>query len=95
MPGYRKTIFFFAMKLSFLLLLFGCFLGVTAKTTQTDINKRGVVADNGKIVLHQVCNSERGNAEISSLKKVVEMLKERWDKNEAKGKGATCWLIYL
>ena len=83
------------MKSSSLLILVGCFLGVTAKTTQTDMNKRVAVADNGKIVLHQVCNSESGNADISSLKKVVEMLKERWDKNEAKGKGVTCWLIYL
>ena len=83
------------MKSSSLLILAGCFLGVTAKTSQTDMNKPVAVADDGKIVLHQVCNSERDNAEISSLKKVVEMLKERLDKNEAKGKGATCWLIYL
>ena len=83
------------MKASSLLLLAGCFLGVTAKTTQTDMSKRGAVTDNGKIVVHQVCNSEKNSAEVSSLKKAVEMLKAGLDKNGAKGKGAICWLIYL
>ena len=63
------------MKSSFLLSLAGCFLGIAAKTTQTDVKKR-VSVDDGKIVLHQVCtNSGMDSAEVSSLKKAVEMLK--------------------
>lgn len=71
------------MKSSSLLLLASCFLGATAKATQTDMKKR-VAVDDGKIVLHQVCNSGMDNTEVSSLKKAVEMIKERLDKNEAK-----------
>ena len=72
------------------LLLAGCFLAVAVKTTQTDTNKP---VDDGKIVLHQVCNSGRDNVEVSLLKKALEMLKERLDEFEAKGKGAICLLI--
>ena len=83
------------MKSSSLLLLASCFLGtLAAKTTQTD-TKKPVPVDDGKIVMHQVCNSGGDDAQVSSLRKEVEMLKERLDKNEAKGKGAICWLIYL
>lgn len=92
--GYYTIIFFFNMKSSSLLLLASCFLGATAKATQTDMKKR-VAVDDGKIVLHQVCNSGMDNTEVSSLKKAVEMIKERLDKNEAKGKGAICWFINL
>lgn len=80
------------MKSSSILVLVGCFLAAAAKTTQIDMNKR-VAVDDGKIVLHQVCNSERDNVEVSSLKKAVEMLKERLEKNEAKGKGTIYWLV--
>ena len=61
------------MKSSFILLLAGCFLGrVAAKAIQTDTNK--LVDDNGKIVLHQIFNPGTAKAEISSLRKEVEML---------------------
>ena len=81
---------FFEMKSSSLLLLAGCFLGtVAAKTSQNDTNEHAPDYD-GKILIHQVCNSGKDNAEISSLKKAVERLKERLDKNEAKGKGTIC-----
>lgn len=76
------------------LLLAGCFIGTAvAKSSQTDINKP-VAVDDGKIVLHQIFNSGTAKAEISSLKKEVEMLRkdvtQLLDKNEAKGKRAIC-----
>ena len=78
------------MKSSAFLLLASYFLGtVTAKTIQADTNKP-VPVDDGKIVMHQVCNPGTVNADVSSLKKEVEMLRkeliQRLDKSEAKGK---------
>ena len=82
-----STIFFLAV----------FFLGtVAAKTMQTDVSKRsqGSVND-GKIVMHQLCNSGMAKAEVSSLKREVEMLRkeltQRLDKNETEGK----WVIDL
>lgn len=69
---------------------------VAAKTTQSDVSKpsQGSVND-GKIVMHQLCNSGMAKAEVSSLKKEVEMLRkvltQRLDKNGTKGK----WEILL
>ena len=58
--------------------------------------KKQVSVDDGKIVLHRVCtNSGMDSAEVSSLKKEVEMLKERLEKNEAKGKGVICCRVNL
>jgi len=83
------------MKSSSPLLLVSCILGtVGAKTPQTD-TKNLVPVDDGKIVIHQACNSGGNDAEVSSLRKEVEMLKERLDKDKAKGKKAFCWVIYL
>jgi len=82
------------MKSSFFFLLAGCFLGrVAAKTTQTDTTKQ---FDDSKIVLHQIFHPGAANckAEISSLRKEVEMLRKDLThllaKNESKGKGAIC-----
>ena len=76
------------MKSSFFLLLVGCFLSTIA---QTDTNKP---VDDGKIVLHQIFNPGTAKAEISLLKKEVEMLRkdltQLLDKNKTKGKGAIC-----
>jgi len=76
------------------LLLAGCFIGTAvAKSSQTDANKP-VAVDDGKIVLHQIFNSGTAKAEMSSLKKEVEMLRkdvaQLLDKYEAKGKRAIC-----
>ena len=84
--GNRRTSFAFDMKSSYFLLLASCILGTLA---QTDAKKL-VPVDDGRIVMHQVCNSGTDDAEISSLKKEVETLKERMDKDEAKGKKAIC-----
>jgi len=87
------------MKSSFFLLLAGCFLGiVAAKTTQTDTNKQ---VHDSKIVLHQIFHPGAVNckAEISSLRKEIEMLRKDLThlltKNETKGKGAICELVNL
>ena len=77
-------------------LLAGFLLGtVAAKATQTaDVSKpsKGSV-NGGKFEVHQLCNSGKTTkAEISSLKKEVEMLRkdltqrcQRLDKNGTKG----------
>lgn len=68
------------------LLLAGCFIGTAVAKSSS--------VDDGKIVLHQIFNSGTAKAEISSLKKEVEMLRkdvtQLLDKNEAKGKRAIC-----
>lgn len=68
------------------LLLAGCFIGMAVAKSSS--------VDDGKIVLHQIFNSGTAKAEISSLKKEVEMLRkdvtQLLDKNEAKGKRAIC-----
>ena len=62
---------------------------IASKPTQTDANKPGPV-DDGKIVLHQIFNAGTARAEISSLRKEVEKLRNDLthllDKNETKGK---------
>ena len=81
------------MKLSGAIFLVVSFLlgTVTAKTTQTDVSKpsQGSVND-GKIEVHQICNWGAAKAEVSSLKKEVEMLRkdltQRFDRIEQKGK---------
>ena len=78
------------MKSSLFLLLTTFFVGiVAAQPIQTDANKQ-LHVDDGRIVMHQTCNPGTGNAEVSSLKKEVEMLRkevtQRLDKSEAKGK---------
>ena len=77
--------------LSEVFVLAGFFLGtVASKTTQTDVIKpsQGSVND-GKIEVHQLCNSGGAKAEVSSLKNEVEMLRkeltQRLDKNGTKG----------
>ena len=79
------------------LILAGCFIGTAvAKSSQADASKP-VAVDDGKIVLHQIFNSGTAKAEISSLKKEVDILRkdltQLLDKNEDKGKRAICWLI--
>ena len=68
------------------------FLGtVASKTTQTVVGKpsHGSVND-GKIEVHQLCNSGAAKADVSSLKNEVEMLRKeltpRLDKNGTQGK---------
>ena len=81
------------MKLSGAIFLVVSFLlgTVTAKTTQTDVSKpsQGSVND-GKIEVHQICNWGAAKAEVSSLKKEVEMLEKdltrRFDRIQQKGK---------
>ena len=88
-----QTIFLVDMKLSGAVFLLVSFLlgTVTAKTTQTDVSKpsQGSVND-GKIEVHQICNWGSAKAEVSSLKKEVEMLRkdltQRFDRIEQKGK---------
>jgi len=74
-------------------LLAGCFIGTVAKSSQTAASKP-VPVDDGKIVLHQIFNPGTAKAEISSLKKEVEMLRKDMtqllDKYEAKGKRVIC-----
>ena len=75
------------MKLSSVLFLAGFFLGsFAAETTQTGAGKPspGSVSD-GKIVMHQVCNSGPSNVEISSLKKELKMLRKELNKNGTRG----------
>ena len=76
------------------MLVAGCFIGsAVAKSSQTDASKP-VPVDDGKIVLHQIFNAGTAKAEMSSLKKEVEMLRKDMtqllDKYEAKGKIAIC-----
>ena len=81
------------MKLSGAIFLVVSFLfgTVAAKTMQTDVSKpsQGSVND-GKIEVHQICNWGSAKAEVSSLKKEVEMLRkdltQRFDRIEQKGK---------
>ncbi|KAJ7388172.1 hypothetical protein OS493_039424, partial [Desmophyllum pertusum] len=70
------------MKSSSILLLTVLFLGsLAAKIAQTsakavsDANKSTQAGD-GKIVIHQDCNSGPSNEEVSKLKKEVEMLRK-------------------
>ena len=75
------------MKLSLVLFLAGFFLGsFAAESIQTDVGKPspGSVSD-GKIVMHQLCNSGPSNVEISSLKKELEMLRKELIKNGTRG----------
>ncbi|KAL9960060.1 hypothetical protein ACROYT_G033461 [Oculina patagonica] len=78
------------MKLRSVLFLAGLFLGsIAAKTTQTGASKpsQGLAGD-GKIVMHQLCNSGPSNVEISSLKKELKELRKElnrpYDKNGTK-----------
>ena len=73
------------------LLLAGFFLGSLAtNSTKTNASKpaQGSLGD-GKIVVHQLCNSGPSNVEISSLKKELKMLRKElnrpFDKNGTKG----------
>ena len=83
--------YFVEMKSScYVLLLASCFIGtIASKPTQTDANKLGPV-DDGKIVLHQTFNAGTAKAEISSLRKQVEQLRNDLTQLLDKGKGAIC-----
>ena len=88
---YRTTVFCRdEVKLLCLTLLASCFVGaIASKPTQTDANKPGPV-DDGKIVLHQIFNAGTAKAEISSLRKKVEQLRNDLTHLLDKGKGAIC-----
>lgn len=80
------------MKLSgTVFLLVGVFVGVVAtKTTPTNASKPSQRSVNdGKIEVHQFCNSGAAKAEISLMKKEVEMLRrdltQRLDQIQQKG----------
>jgi len=70
------------MKSSSLFLLASCILGTLAEIDA----KKLVPLDDGKIVMHQVCNSGGDDAEVSSLRKEVETLKNDWTRTKPKVK---------
>lgn len=81
--------------ISFLVsLVFG---SLDAKATQNDVITKS--SEDGKFVVNQLCNSMPSNADISSLKKEVKMLRKELaqalEKNRTKGERTQLYNLHF
>ena len=80
------------MTTTFVVFLSICLGAIAANTSQIRNLSAGNGKTDGKVVVHQICNSAATTVEITSLKKEVETMRkeltQRLDKMNSKGKRA-------